>query len=144
MLLPVPYFHVVFTLPHALNPLIRVNRRRLYSLLFRVAAATLRTFALDPRHLGAEPAITMVVHTWGQTLEEHYHVHCVVSGGGLSLDGRAWVALPKRHRRRPFLFPVKALSKVFRGKFIAALKRARCTNALRYRGQRAELHPPGA
>ena len=90
MLLPVPYFHVVFTLPHALNPLIRVNRRRLYGLLFRIAARTLRTFALDPRHLGAEPAITMVLHTWSQTLEEHVHVHCVVSGGGLAPDGRSW------------------------------------------------------
>ena len=89
MLLPVPYFHVVFTLPHALNPLIRVNRRRLDGLLFRCAARTLRTFALDPRHLGAEPAITMVLHTWGQTLEEHVHVHCVVSGGGLALDGHS-------------------------------------------------------
>ena len=144
MLLPVPYFHVVFTLPHALNPLIRVNQRRLYGMLFRVAAGTLRTFALDPCHLGAEPAITMVLHTWGQTLEEHYHVHCVVSGGGLSLDGRHWVDLPKRNRRRPFLFPVKALSKVFRGKFIAALKRSRHTNAIHYVGQSAELHQPGA
>ena len=68
MLLPVPYFHVVFTLPHALNALVRVNRRRLCELLFRAASATLRTFARDPHHLGAEPAITMVLHTWGQTL----------------------------------------------------------------------------
>jgi len=81
MLLPVPYpstglrtcFHVVFTLPHTLNPLIRVNRARLYGLLFCVVARTLRTFARDPRHLGAEPAITMVLHTWGQTLEENPH-----------------------------------------------------------------------
>ena len=143
MLLPVPYFHVVFTLPHALNPLMRVNQRQLYGMLFRVAAATLRTFALDPRHLGAEPAITMVLHTWGQTLEEHYHVHCVVSGGGLSLDGRHWVALPKRKRRRPFLFHVKALSKVFCAKFISALKRARRSNALRYVGQSGALQQPG-
>jgi len=145
MLLPVPYFHVVFTLPHALNPLIRVNRARLYGLLFRVVARTLRTFARDPRHLGAEPAITMVLHTWGQTLEEHSHVHCVVSGGGLSLDGRSWVALPtgKKKRRRPFLFPVTALSRVFRGKFIAGLQRARRQGTLRYLGQSAALADPG-
>jgi hypothetical protein len=145
MLLPVPYFHVVFTLPHALNPLIRVNRRRLYGLLFRVVARTLRTFARDPRHLGAEPAITMVLHTWGQTLEEHYHVHCVVSGGGLSIDGRSWVPLPRgtKKRRRPFLFPVTALSRVFRGKFIAALQRARRQGTLRYLGQSAALAEPG-
>ena len=133
MLLPVPYFHVVFTLLHTLNPLIRVNHALLYGLLFRVVAHTLRTFALDPRHLGAEPAITMVLHTWGQTLEEHYHVHCVVSGGGLSLDGRSWVALPrgKNKHRRPFLFDVTALSRVFRGKFIATLTRSRRSGTLR-------------
>ena len=145
MRLPVPYFHVVFTLPHALNPLLRVNRARLYGLLFRLAARTLRTFARDPRHLGAEPAVTMVLHTWGRTLEEHYHVHCVVSGGGLSFDGRSWVPLPtgKQKRRRPFLFHVTALSRVFRGTFIAALQRARRRGALRYLGQSAALAEPG-
>jgi Putative transposase/Transposase zinc-binding domain len=145
LLLPVPYFHVVFTLPHALNPLIRVNRRRLYGLLFRLVARTLRTFALDPHHLGAELAVTMVLHTWGQTLREHAHVHCVVSGGGLSLDGRTWVSLPKgkTKRRRPFLFDVTALSRVFRGKFIAALTRARRRGTLRYLGQSAALAAPG-
>jgi hypothetical protein len=145
MLLPVPYFHVVFTLPHTLNPLIRVNRARLYGLLFRVVARTLHTFARDPRHLGAEPAITMVLHTWGQTLEEHYHVHCVVSGGGLSLDGRSWVSLPtgKQNPRRPFLFDVTALSRVFRGKFSAGLQRARRRGTLRYCGQSAALADPG-
>jgi hypothetical protein len=145
MLLPVPYFHVVFTLPHALNPLIRVNRRVLYGLLFRSAARTLRTFARDPRHLGAEPSVTMGLHTWGQTLEQHYHVHCVVSGGGLSLDGRSWVSLPTggRKRRRPFLFHVKALSTVFRCQFIAALTRARRRGQFRYLGQSATLGEPG-
>ena len=145
MLLPVPYFHVVFTLPHTLNPLLRVNRARLYGLLFHLAARTLRTFARDPRHLGAEPAITMVLHTWGQTLEEHYHVHCVVSGGGLSLDGRSWVSLPegKKKPRRPFLFDVTALSRVFRGKFSAALSRVRHRGTLRYLGQSAALAEPG-
>ena len=147
MLLPVPYFHVVFTLPHALNPLARVNRRLLYGILFRAAAATLLTFARDPRHLGAEPAVTMVLHTWGQTLEEHYHVHCVVSGGGLSLDGRSWVSLPKgkkKSRHRHFLFPVRALSRLFRGKLIAALERARGRGQLRYLGHSAPLHEPGS
>ena len=134
MLLPVPYFHIVFTLPHALNPLVRANRRLLYGLLLRSAARTLATFARDPRHLGAEPALTMVLHTWGQSLEQHYHVHCIVSGGGLSLDRRSWIKAPsaKNKGRRPFLFPVRALSKVFRGKFIAALERARRCDQLRY------------
>jgi hypothetical protein len=144
MLLPVPYFHVVFTLPHQLHALVRGNRRRLYALLFRCAARTLRTFARDPHYLGAEPAITMVLHTWGQTLTEHFHVHCVVSGGGLARDGTAWISLPKgkKKRRRPFLFPVAALSKVFRGKYIDALKRARRTGAVRFVGQSAALADP--
>jgi hypothetical protein len=147
LLLPVPYFHLVFTLPHRLNALVPANRRGLYTLLFRVAAATLRTFAHDPRYLGAEPAITMVLHTWGQTLIEHFHVHCVVSGGGLSRDGCTWVRLPKHRpkkprRRRPFLFPVEALSVVFRGKYIAALKRARRNSELRFAGHSAGLADP--
>jgi len=144
MLLPVLYFHVVFTLPHALNALLRANRRCLYGLLFRVVAATLRTFARDPRHLGAEPAVTMVLHTWGQTLPEHNHVHCVVSGGGLSLDGRSWIPLPtgKNKHRRPFLFPVTALSQVFRGKYIAALSRARNNDELHFAGQSETLADP--
>jgi hypothetical protein len=110
-------------------------------MLFRVAAATLGTFARDPRHLGAEPAITMVLHTWTQTLTEHHHVHCVVSGGGLSRDGRAWVALPAgtRTRRRPFLFPVRPLAQVFRGKCLAALRRARQRSALTFAGASAPL-----
>ena len=134
-LLPVDYFHVVFTLPHTLNALIRVNPRRLYGLLFQAAAATLLTFARDPKCLGGEPAITMVLHTWGQNLTEHAHVHCVVSGGGLSTDARRW-----RSTKHPgFLFPVKALSKMFRGKYLAALERLRRTRALRFAGQSARL-----
>ena len=144
MLLPVPYFLVIFTLPHGLNPLGRINRRRLYALLFRTAAATLRTFALDPHHLGAEPAITMVLHTWGQTLTEHCHVHCVVSGGGLALDGSAWISLPSgtKQPRRPFLFPVPALAAVFRGKYLAGLQRARAAGQLHFAGQSAALAAP--
>src|SRR4029453_10828940 len=87
LLLPVPYFHVVFTLPHQLNPLVRVNQRVLYNLLFQTATQTLQEFARDPHHLGAEIGITAVLHTWGQTLTAHVHVHCVVTGGGLSPDG---------------------------------------------------------
>ena len=131
MLLPTEYFHVVFTLPHALTPLIRVNPRELYGLLFRAAAATLLAFARDPKHLGGEPGITMVLHTWGQTLTEHAHVHCVVSGGGLSADAGSWHSTP----RRGFLFPVKALSKMFCGKYLAALGRLQRKGALRLAGQ---------
>jgi len=134
-LLPVEYFHVVFTLPHALNALIRINPRPLYRLLFHAAAATLLAFARDPKHLGGEPAITMVLHTWGQNLTEHAHVHCVVSGGGLSADARSWHST----KRRGFLFPVKALSKMFRGKYLATLDRVQRTGALRFAGQSAHL-----
>jgi hypothetical protein len=137
-LLPVDYFHVVFTLPHALNALIRVNPRKLYALLFQAAAATLLTFARDPKHLGGEPAITMVLHTWGQNLCEHAHVHCVVSGGGLSADGKHW----QFAKRRGFLFPVKAMSKVFRGKYLAALDGLREKGTLRFAGHSAALVDP--
>ena len=139
LLLPVPYFHVVFTLPHTLNALIRVNRRALYALLFGVASATLQQFAADPRHLGAELGITAVLHTWGQTLSEHVHLHCVVTGGGLSRDGMRWIGVPMRHRRRRFLFPVVALSKLFRGKFCAGLQALRAQGKLRFVGQSAPL-----
>jgi hypothetical protein len=104
-----------------------------------VCSLYLRSNALE-----GEPAVTMVLHTWGQTLTEHFHVHCVVSGSGLALDQSAWIGLPKgkKKRRRPFLFPVKALSEVFRGKYIAALKRARDQGELRFVGHSAELADP--
>ncbi len=138
VLLPVEYFHVVFTLPHELNALIRVNPRRLYALLFHAAAATLKTFARDPRHLGADVGVTAVLHTWGQNLTQHVHLHCVVTGGGLSADGQRWV------RTRPgFLFPVRALSRVFRGKCLAGLRRLRARGALIFAGDSARLADVG-
>jgi Putative transposase/Transposase zinc-binding domain len=139
MLLPIPYFHVVFTLPHQLNPLIRVNQRHLYDLLFQTAAQTLQEFARDPQHLGAELGITAVLHTWGQTLTEHVHVHCVVTGGGLSPDGTRWHAC---HRR--FLFAVKALGQVFRGKYLAGLERLRRQQRLTFAGASAPWAEDGA
>src|SRR5262249_27415515 len=115
----------------------------LYGLLFRTAAATLLTFARDPKHLGGEPGITMVLHTWGQNLTEHVHVHCVVTGGGLSVDQSRWISVRRKHGRRPFLFPLKALSKVFRGKYVAALARLRRRGKLRLIGQCAGLAESG-
>lgn len=138
-LLPVEYFHIVFTLPHALNALVGVNPRRLYALLFRAAAATLQSFARDPRHLGAELGVTAVLHTWGQNLSQHVHVHCVVTGGGLTLDGQRWVST-----RAGFLFPVRALSTVFRGKFLAGLGQLRARHALRFAGASTALADPPA
>jgi hypothetical protein len=117
-LLPIPYFHVVFTLPHALNRLALAWPRVIYDLLFRAASETLQTFARDPKHLGGEPGITAILHTWSQTLSLHPHLHCVVSGGALASDGSRWIAT----RHPGFLFPVRALSKVFRGKFLDGLR----------------------
>ncbi len=132
-LLPVPYFHVVFTLPHQLNALARGNPRVIYRLLFEAAARTLLEFGENPRWLGGEIGLTMVLHTWGQTLSQHLHVHALVSGGALAPDGH-WV-----RSRSGFLFPVKALSPVFRGKFLAALKRAFDSGALALAGSTAAL-----
>ena len=109
-LLPIPYFHVVFTLPHELNPLIQYNQARLCTLLFASATATLLEFGRN--NLKATLGITAVLHTWSQNLLDHYHLHCVVTGGGLSVDGKQWVSLGPR-----WLFSVRALSLVFRAKF---------------------------
>lgn len=117
--LPVPYFHLVFTLPHAINPLVAGAPRAIYENLFASVAATLNAFAENPRHLGGSPAFSLVLHTWQQDLGRHVHVHALVAGGALGADGR-WIAPGKG-----FLFPVRALSKVFRGKFVAGLEALR-------------------
>jgi hypothetical protein len=124
-LLAVPYVHVVFTLPHQLAPLAFHNKKLLYTLLFRASAATLLEVAANPRHLGAEIGFLSVLHTWGQNLLHHPHVHCVIPAGGLSPDHQRWV-----HPRYPFFLPVRVLSRMFRGKFVAGLKRAFCNGDL--------------
>jgi len=118
-LLNVGYFHVVFTLPHELSWLALHNQKAVYQLLFQASAETLLEIAADPKHLGAQIGFLSVLHTWGQTLQHHPHVHCVIPAGGLSQDGQRWV-----HPRYAFFLPVKVLSRVFRGKFVAGLKRA--------------------
>jgi len=138
-LLPVEYFHVVFTLPHALNPLAQGNPRVLYGLLFRAARETLAAFGADPRHLGGDIGGIAILHTWGQTLEQHLHLHCVVPGGALPRDGARW--LPAK---RGFLFPVRALARVFRGKYLTGLRRAFDRQELRFAGSVAGLAGPGA
>jgi len=112
-LLPVPYFHVVFTLPAPVGAIAFQNKAAVYAILFRAAAETLTTIAADPRHLGAKLGMTMVLHTWGQTLQHHPHVHCVVPGGGPSLDGTHWIAC-----RPGFFLPVRVLSRLFRRVFL--------------------------
>ncbi len=118
-LLPVPYFHVVFTLPASVAEIAFQNKAVVYAILFRAAAETLRTIAADPRHLGAEIGVIAVLHTWGQTLQHHPHVHCVVPGGGPSLDGTRWVAC-----RPGFFLPVRVLSRLFRRLFLEELRAA--------------------
>jgi hypothetical protein len=134
-LLPVPYFHVVFTLPHVLNPLIRQNQRTLYTLLFQVVSQTLLEFGQN--RLGVQLGVTAVLHTWSQTLLDHYHLHCIVTGGGLSSDNSRWVSAPAH-----YLFPVRALSKVYRGKFLSALEKLYAGQKLRFQGQLAALAAP--
>jgi hypothetical protein len=128
-LLPVGYYHLVFSVPHALVPLMWQNKRRLFALLFEASAGTLLEVAADPKHLGAQAGLLAVLHTWGQTLQPHPHVHCVVPGGGLSPDHSHWIS-----SRPHFLLPVKVLSRVFRGKFIAGLRRAFHRDQLRFYG----------
>lgn len=145
-LLPVPYFHVVFTVPAELNPLMLGNKRQTFAILFEAAAQTLKTLASDPRHLGAEIGVTAVLHTWGQNLGFHPHLHCVVTGGGLSPDGQTWVTPKSRGkaRKKPFLFPVKVISRLFRGKFLAALEKARMAGKLSFDGGTKTLARPQA
>ena len=138
-LLPVPYFHLVFTLPNALGPLTLQNPRVVYSLLLQAAAQTLLEVAANPRHLGAEIGFLTVLHTWGQNLLHHPHVHCVIPAGGLAPDGTRW--LPSR---TDFFLPVRVLSRVFRGKFLQGLKQARARGDLMFHGGLAALAPAGA
>lgn len=136
-LLPIEYYHVVFTLPHELSCLAAQNKRRVYELLMRTAASVLTTIALDPKHLGAEIGVLALLHTWAQSLEHHPHVHCVVTGGGLSSDGERWIAC-----RKGFFLSVRVLSRLFRGRFLAALKRAHAGGELRCEGTIAPLADP--
>jgi putative transposase/transposase-like zinc-binding protein len=135
-LLPVPYFHVVQALPHEphLDRLVLANRRLLYGLLFRAAAETLLELAADPRHLGARIGLLMVLHTWGQLMNRHVHVHVVVPGGGTSLDGTRWVSC-----RDGFFLPVEVMGSLFRGKFLAGLKRLWLEGKLKLQGELSPL-----
>jgi hypothetical protein len=125
-LLPVEYFHVVFTLPDTFNALALGNKRIVYGVLFDAVAKTLQEVAANPKHLGAKIGFIGILHTWGQNLSLHPHIHCVVPGGGLSPDGSQWIGC-----KPGFFLPVRVLSKVFRGKFIDGLKRARAGGQLR-------------
>lgn len=135
--LGVPYFHVVFTIPHELNPLCQYNPEALYGLLLQASAATLLEVAADPKHLGAEIGFLSILHTWGQNLLLHPHAHCAIPAGGFSPDHARWI-----HPRYPFFLPVKVLSRMFRGKFVAGLRRAYQQKKLRFYGPIAALEEP--
>jgi hypothetical protein len=136
-LLPVSYFHVVFTLPEQLASLALQNKRVVYNILFASVAETLRTIAADPKHLGAEIGFLAVLHTWGQTLRHHPHLHCVVPGGGISLDGRSWVSC-----RQGFFLPVNVLARLFRRLFLTALAQAFENGKLTFHGTSTYLAQP--
>ena len=133
-LLPAPYFHVVFTLPAPLAEIAFQNKSVVYAILFRTAAETLRRIAADPKHLGAEIGLVAVLHTWGQNLHHHPHVHCVVPGGGLSPDGARWIGC-----RPGFFLPVRVLSQLFRRLFLKALRAAFEAGELGFFGELADL-----
>jgi hypothetical protein len=136
-LLPSRYVHLVFTLPRELAPLALQNKRLIYNLLFHASSATLLEIARDPRHLGAEIGFFSVLHTWNQRLQHHPHVHCVVPAGGLAPDHTHWIS-----SRPSFFLPVKVLSRVFRGKFVAALKSAFHQGKIEFYGSLAPLREP--
>ena len=138
-LLPIEYFHVVFTLPPALNPRAQGNPRVIYNVLCQTAAETLARFGDDPRHLGGALGVVALLHTWGQTLVQHLHLHCVVTGGALARDGSQW--LPAK---RGFLFPVRALAPGFRAKYRDGLRRAVDRGELRFAGSVTGLAEPAA
>jgi hypothetical protein len=133
-LLPIAYFHVVFTLPKQIRHLALQNKRVVYTILFRAAAETLQELAADPKHLGAQIGVLAVLHSWGQNLMLHPHVHCIVTGGGIAPGGARWIHCKRSRRRgKHFFIHVNILSRVFRGKFIDLLKQA-------YRNGQLELH----
>ena len=138
-LLPVEYFHVVFTVPAEIAALALQNKRTMYGILMRASAQTLHQIAADPKHLGARIGVLSVLHTWGQNLLHHPHVHCVVPGGGLSPDGNSWRSCPPG-----FFLPVKVLSRVFRGKFLDLTRRAFERGELSFQGALARLNDSGA
>ncbi|WP_307421580.1 IS91 family transposase [Labrys monachus] len=138
-LLPVGYFHVVFTLPQQIAAIAFQNKSAVYTILFRAVAETLRKLAADPRHLGAEIGFIAVLHSWGQNLQYHPHIHCIVPGGGLSFDQSRWVAC-----RQSFFLPVRVLSRLFRRLFLEQLKQAYDLGRLQFFGDIAGLTDPTA
>src|SRR5437868_13975619 len=136
-LLPVPYCHVVFTLPATIGAIAYQNKTKVYGLLFTAAAETLTTIAADPKHLGADIGLTAVLHTWGQSLDHHPHVHCIVPAGGVSPDGGRWVSC-----RPGFFLPARVLSRLFWRLFLDGLEEAHHEGEIELFGDLAKLGEP--
>jgi Putative transposase/Transposase zinc-binding domain len=138
-LLPIPYYHVVFTLPAEIGDIAFQNKAVVYDILFKAASETLLTIAADPKHLGARIGLTAVLHTWGSALTHHPHLHCIVPGGGLSPDGQRWIAC-----RRGFFLPVRVLSRLFRRRFLDRLAQLHSAGRLAFFNDLAPLADPAA
>lgn len=138
-LLPVPYFHVVFTLPAAIGAIAYQNKAKLYNLLFTTAAETLIAIAAEPKHLGAKIGLTAVLHTWGQSLDHHPHVHCIVPGGGISSDGERWIPCKSN-----FFLPVRVVSRLFRRLFLKRLEALHAPGELQFFNHLGSLNDDGA
>jgi hypothetical protein len=138
-LLPIQYYHIVFTIPEELNNITLVNKRVMYSILFKSASETLLVLGKDPKHLGAEIGIIAVLHTWGQNLMDHPHLHCIVTGGGLSRDKSKWIKA-KKARHKNFFIHVNVLSDLFKKKFLYYFKKAQKNQELRFSGRLSELN----
>jgi hypothetical protein len=136
-LLPIEYFHLVFTIPSELNPLVSMNQTVMYDLLFRSVSETIEELAYDPKHLGATVGVIGILHTWGQNLMDHPHIHCIVTGGGLSPDGSHWVSC-----RKGFFIHVRVLSALFKGKFLGLLKKSFESGDLVFLGSISHLNEP--
>jgi hypothetical protein len=142
--LPVVYYHIVFTVPCELNDLMLRNKRVCYDLLFRAAAETLLELCRDPKHMGGRPGILAILHTWGQTLTDHPHLHCLVTGGGISNDGERWVSPRRTNEKRSFFIHVNVISALFKGKFTAFLDEACKEGKLNFCGRIDRLQKEGA
>ena len=134
-ILPVDHFHVVLTIPDRINPLALQNKREIYKILFRSGSETLMTLGRDPKHLGAEIGIIAMLHTWGQNLSDHPHLHCIVTGGGLKEDQKRWIHSKKKKDGSPFFVHVDVISDLFKKKFIACLQKSYDQKKLEFYGR---------
>lgn len=137
-LLPIGYYHLVFTIPHELNPLCLSNKKVMYDILFKAASQTILELSRDTKHLGADTGLVTILHTWGQNMREHPHLHCIMPSGGLSFDKQHWVH-PKKKKEKDFFIYVKVISRKFKGKYLDLLKKAYSNGELAFKGVNAPL-----